>query len=67
MKISNLKKRIMVYLKSSKGNWHSISLDTGVSVSWISKFVAGKTPRPGVDNVERLYNYSKTARGKKNA
>lgn len=31
--------------------------DTGLSKTWLFKFYQGKTPNPGVNNIQTLYEY----------
>jgi transcriptional regulator with XRE-family HTH domain len=41
-------------LKGRLGFWRQISSESGVSYSWISKFVNGKIPNPGVETLRAL-------------
>lgn len=40
-----------------KGDWHSIANGSGVSYSWLSKFVNERIPNPGYDTLRSLHTF----------
>lgn len=42
-------------LEARRGQWPELANAAGVSHSWISQFVRGKIPNPGVATLERLW------------
>ena len=45
---------LKVALKARRGDWAEISSLSGVSHSWLSKFVNGHIPNPGLRTLEKL-------------
>ena len=45
---------LKVALKARRGDWAEISSLSGVSHSWLSKFVNGHIPNPGRRGLEKL-------------
>lgn len=41
-------------LSQRRGEWSEIAQQSGVSHSWISKFVNGRIPNPGYATLEKL-------------
>ncbi len=41
-------------LEARRGDWPTVSQRAGVSYSWLSKFVRGKIPNPGLRTLERV-------------
>lgn len=44
-------------LEQRRGDWQTIAKESGVSYSWISKFVNGHIPNPGFGTLKELYGY----------
>jgi hypothetical protein len=42
------------YLTARKGEWEYIAVQSGVSYSWISKFMNSKIPNPGSQTLKKL-------------
>jgi len=40
-----------------KGDWQAIAEESGVSYSWLSKFVNGHIDNPGFGTLKKLYEY----------
>ena len=45
---------LKVALEARRGDWAEISRLSGVSHSWLSKFVNGHIPNPGLRTLEKL-------------
>jgi transcriptional regulator with XRE-family HTH domain len=41
-------------LESKRGEWQAIAAASGVSYSWLSKFVNGHIPNPGYETLKKL-------------
>ena len=50
---------VMDRLEASKGNWHKIARETGVSERTIEKWARKTIKNPGVKNFEIVANYFK--------
>jgi len=44
-------------LEQRRGDWQTIAKESGVSYSWISKFVNGHIPNPGFTTLKDLHAY----------
>lgn len=44
-------------LEQRRGDWQTIARESGVSYSWISKFVNGHIPNPGFTTLKDLHGY----------
>jgi transcriptional regulator with XRE-family HTH domain len=44
-------------LEQRRGEWQTIAKESGVSYSWISKFVNGHIPNPGFGTLKDLHAY----------
>lgn len=42
-------------LEGKRGQWQQIADDSGVSHSWLSKFVNGHIPKPGYVTLQRVH------------
>lgn len=52
-------------LEARKGEWQAIAAEANVSHSWLSKFVNGHIPNPGLATLTKVYEAAdrrKTAR-----
>lgn len=52
---TNLDQLVSDLLKARKGDWMAISKDSGVSYSWLSKFVNGHISNPGYATLSKLH------------
>lgn len=48
---------IKAALQARRGDWPAISYGAKVSYSWLSKFVNGHIPNPGVATLQKLKAY----------
>jgi transcriptional regulator with XRE-family HTH domain len=48
-------------LQARKGDWQRIASESGVSYSWLSKFVNGHIENPGFGTLKGLHAYLTTA------
>lgn len=46
-----------------KGDWQAIADESGVSYSWLSKFVNGHIDNPGFTTLKKLHAYLEAYRG----
>jgi predicted transcriptional regulator len=60
----NLDEFVRDALESRRGDWPAIATGSGVSYSWISKFVNGHIPKPGYSTLQRLQDYLAGAKRK---
>lgn len=44
-------------LQARKGDWQAIATGSGVSYSWLSKFVNGHIDNPGFGTLMKLHDY----------
>jgi transcriptional regulator with XRE-family HTH domain len=44
-------------LQARKGDWQRIASESGVSYSWLSKFVNGHIDNPGFGTLKRLHEH----------
>lgn len=44
-------------LNRRRGEWQTIADESGVSYSWLSKFVNEHIPNPGYETLRKLYAY----------
>lgn len=49
-------------LISRKGDWQVIAEESGVSYSWLSKFVNGHIDNPGFGTLKKLHDYLLTGK-----
>jgi transcriptional regulator with XRE-family HTH domain len=49
-----LEKTVKTLLEQRRGDWRAIADAADVSHSWLSKFVRGKIPNPGLRTLERV-------------
>jgi transcriptional regulator with XRE-family HTH domain len=54
---TQLDTRIKRALEERKGDWQTVALGSGVSYSWLSKFVNGHIDNPGYGTLLRLATY----------
>lgn len=54
---TKLDEMIRGLLQEKKGDWQAIALASGVSYSWLSKFVNGHIPNPGYTTLMRLHGH----------
>lgn len=52
-----IKKTVLNRLEESKPNWEAISKESGVPFHTLKKIGSGVTKNPGIDHIERLYNF----------
>jgi transcriptional regulator with XRE-family HTH domain len=52
---TKLDQSVLELLKARKGDWPRVVADSGVSYSWLSKFVNGHITNPGYATLNRLY------------
>lgn len=45
---------IRAALLQRKGDWRAVAASSGISYSWISKFVNRKIPNPGYETLKKL-------------
>ena len=57
--------KIRALLDKHRGNWLEIAKESGVSHSWISKFIGGHIHNPGYETLCKLQNYLATKKVKK--
>lgn len=57
MTTQNLELELRARLIECRGEWQVVAKDSGVSHSWISKFVNGHIPNPGYRTLSRLQEY----------
>ena len=60
--------QVKALLVRRRGDWAEIAAGSGVSYSWLSKFVNGRIPNPGFATLCKLHDYlahrkPKAARG----
>ena len=53
---TNLDAQLREALESRRGDWPAISERSGVSYSWLSKFVNGHIPNPGYETLKKLHS-----------
>lgn len=51
---TDLDTQIMAELEKRRGDWKVIAADADVSHSWISQFVRGLIPNPGINTLRKL-------------
>ena len=44
-------------LETRKGEWQAVAEAAGVSYSWISKFMNGHIPNPGIETLKALRDF----------
>lgn len=44
-------------LEQRKGDWQTVAKESGVSYSWISKFMNGHIDNPGFTTLKELHGY----------
>lgn len=44
-------------LEQRKGDWQTVAKESGVSYSWISKFMNGHIDNPGFTTLKELHSY----------
>lgn len=42
-------------LNKRRGDWAEIAKESGVSYSWLSKFVNGHIPNPGLETIKKVH------------
>lgn len=52
---TNLDEELRQALESHRGDWAAIAARSGVSYSWLSKFVNGHIPNPGYETLKKLH------------
>ena len=52
---TNLDEMVLQLLKDRKGDWLAVAERSGVSYSWLSKFVNGHIPNPGFATLTKLH------------
>ncbi len=52
---ATLDTEVRAALEARRGDWKRIAEDSGVSYSWISKFVNGHIPNPGFATLRDLH------------
>lgn len=52
-----IKQKVMDGLKANSDKWQIISDETGISIHTLIKIGNGKTKNPGIDHMEKLYNF----------
>lgn len=50
-----LDETVKTILSSRRGEWPAIAKDAKVSYSWLSKFVNGHIPNPGLATLKKVY------------
>jgi len=53
---TNLDQIVLDLLKARKGDWQGVATASGVSYSWLSKFVNGHIPNPGFATLMKLHD-----------
>lgn len=53
---TNLDEQLRQALESCRGDWPTIATRSGVSYSWLSKFVNGHIPNPGYETLKKLHS-----------
>ena len=61
----NLIEKVRGLLGKHRGNWLEIAKESGVSHSWISKFIGGHIRNPGYETLYKLQGYLVTKKVKK--
>ena len=51
--------QVKALLVRRRGDWAEIAAGSGVSYSWLSKFVNGRIPNPGFATLCKLHDYLK--------
>ncbi len=54
---TSLDTAVRVALVRRKGDWQAIADESGVSYSWLSKFVNGHIDNPGYGTLKKLHAY----------
>jgi transcriptional regulator with XRE-family HTH domain len=54
---TNLDTLVRAALVRNKGEWQTIADESGVSYSWLSKFVNGHIDNPGYMTLKKLHEY----------
>lgn len=54
---TSLLERTKLLLLKDKGSWPTTAAETGLDREWMSKLAQGKIDDPGVNKIERLFNY----------
>lgn len=54
MSTQNIESDLRARLNARRGDWAAVAKESGVSYSWISKFVNGHIPNPGLRTLERI-------------
>lgn len=57
LKPLDLDAEVRALLEERRGSWDAIHKETGISHSWISKFVNRKIPNPGYHTLKRLRDH----------
>lgn len=53
---TDLDQIVMDLLKARKGDWQGVATASGVSYSWLSKFVNGHIQNPGFGTLVKLHD-----------
>ena len=64
---TNLDSKIKDLLNAKRGDWPQIASASGVSYSWLSKFVNGHIPNPGYTTLVKLHECLKSQRSPRKA
>lgn len=49
-------------LNRRRGDWQTIASESGISYSWLSKFVNERIDNPGYETLKRLHAYLQSTR-----
>lgn len=62
---TSLDSEVRVALEQRKGEWQTVARESGVSYSWISKFMNGHIKNPGHTTLKDLKEHLATKRKRK--
>lgn len=54
---------VLQQLSIYNGQRRQICEDTGIQYTWLSKLAVGQIPNPGVNQIQKLYDYFKNKEG----
>lgn len=57
---TSLDSEVRAQLEARKGDWQAVAKGSGVSYSWISKFMNGHIDNPGFATLKSLHGYLAT-------
>lgn len=57
--MKHLDQNVKDMLQARKGKWRHIAQTAGVSESWVSQFMRGIIPNPGIETLRKLHRAMK--------